>query len=452
MKRSKILVGAITLVLALTVLSVVGACAPTPTAPVTPKEILIGDVVSYTGPYSSFAGLSSFGSKAAVEDINKEGGIYVEEYGTKIPVRWITADTQSDTLKVAPLTEDMILKDKVHFLGGGCEIPPFRQATAILADKYKIPAVFGANPFELWSAMKESAGGAWNYSWVLGIRLAAPFPQGDFRAANPDGYCMMPTYVGAIGDYADLTNKKVAVFAMDDADGRPWYMVFTEFSTAQGFDCYGAAEQFGIYPPGTTDFSSLIQEWKDNDCEILWGSAPGPDIGAILKQCKAQGYNPKIVFTVRGAMFYQDIEAWGGDLPNGVGCEMFWTPEMKGTKGIGGTTSQSLTQRWYEATGNQPVAQGIGWGYAIMQTLFDGIERAGTLDPEAVNGALGETDLDTMWGRVVFVKPEQHSCSAASYAQWQKTDNPWVWESPTIFSYGDVLQKTGEIMFPKPWD
>jgi len=451
-KRSMIVVGVMMLAVMLATLSFVGACAPTPATPEVPKEILIGDIVSYTGPYASFAGLSSFGSKAAVEDINKQGGIYVKEYDTKIPVRWITADCQSDPLRVAPLLEDMILKDKINFIGGGCEIPPFREATATLADKYKMPAVFGANPFELWSAMKESSGAAWKYSWVLGIRLGAPFDPGDYRAANPVGYQMMPTYVGAIGDYADLTNKKVAVFAMDDADGRPWYMVFTEFSAAQGFDCYRAADLFGVYPPGTTDFTSIIQEWKANNCEILWGSAPGPDIGAILKQCKAQGYNPKIVFTVRGAMFYQDIESWGGDIPNGVGCEMFWSPEMKGLKGIGDTTAQSLTQRWYDETGNQPVAQGIGWGYAIMQTLFDGIERAGTLDPEAVNNALGDTDLNTMWGRVVFVKPAQHSCSAASYAQWQKTDNPWVWESPIIFSYNDALQSTGNIMFPKPWN
>jgi branched-chain amino acid transport system substrate-binding protein len=446
----KFLIAGIALVLMLATLASVWAC-PAPTKQV-PDQILIGDVVSYTGVYSSFAGLSSFGAKAAVEDINAQGGIYVEEYGTRIPVKWITVDCQSDPLKVSTLTEDLILRQNINFIGGGCEVPPLREATAILADKYKIPAVIGAMPFELWQAMKQSSGAEWKYTWALGIRLGAPFPPGDYRAANPNGYCIMPTYLGCQEAFADQTNKKVAVFAMDDSDGRPWYLAFTEMSNAAGYDCYGADQQFGIYPPGTTDFTSLIQEWKNAGCEILWGSAPPPDIGTILKQSKALGFYPKIVFAVRGAMFYQDIASWGGDLPDGVCTEVYWTPDIAGAQGIGDTTGQSLADRWYQSSGNEPVPQGIGWAYGIMQTLFDGIERAGTLDPDAVNEALASTDLQTMWGRVVFVQPEQHSSCAAAFSQWQKTDSAWGYENPVIYSTNNVLPVTGQIIFPKSWD
>jgi branched-chain amino acid transport system substrate-binding protein len=446
----KLLIAGIALLLMLATIASVWAC-PGPTTEV-PDSILIGDVVSYTGIYSAFGGLSSFGAKAAVEDINKEGGIYVEDYGTKIPVEWVTVDCQSDPLKVSTLTEDLILRQNVDFLGGGCEVPPLREATAIMADKYKIPAVFGANPFELWQAMKASSDSNWDYSWVLGIRLGAPFPEGDVRAADPNGYLVMPTYLAAQEAYADQTNRKVAVFAMDDADGRPWYLAFTEMSNAAGYDCYGSDQQFGIYPPGTTDFTSLIQEWKNAGCEILWGSAPAPDIGTILKQCKAQGFEPKIVFAVRGAMFYQEIASWGGDLPLGVCSEVYWSPTMVNTKGIGDTTPQSLTDRWYEYSGNEPVPQGIGWGYAIMQTLFDGIERAGTLDHEAVNEAMASTDLLTLWGRVVFVEPEHHTSAPVAFSQWQKTDSPSVWDNPVIYSQSDSFPVAGQIIFPKPWD
>ena len=48
-----------------------------------PKEIRIGDAVSYTGMYATF-GINKFGVEAAVEDINKQGGIYVKEVGEKI--------------------------------------------------------------------------------------------------------------------------------------------------------------------------------------------------------------------------------------------------------------------------------------------------------------------------------------------------------------------------------
>jgi len=98
------------LIFSVIIATIIGGCAepepepapapePTPTpapAPDIPKEILIGDTVSYTGPYAVFGGVSSFGTEAAVEDINKKGGIYVKEYDARIPVRWITRDCESD--------------------------------------------------------------------------------------------------------------------------------------------------------------------------------------------------------------------------------------------------------------------------------------------------------------------------------------------------------------------
>ena len=414
-----------------------------------PKEILIGDTVSYTGPYAIFGGLSSFGTEAAIADINKQGGIYVKEYGKKLPVKWITRDCQSDTLKVAPLTQELILKDKVHFLGGHFEVPPMRQGTAMMADKFKVPAVFGVGTYEPWVAMRQAATPPWKYSWAFGFSIATPAVKGDFREGKR-GYLMMATWFGALGAYAEKTNKKAAVFALDDPDGKGWYLGFTGAAGQQGYDCYRAKDQFGIYPLGTTDFTPLIQEWKKHGCEILWGNTIAPDLGIMFKQCKAQGFNPKLVFATRGAMFYQEIVSWGGDLPNGVLTEVYWTPYMKDARGIGGTTPESLAQRWYEAK-KEPLAQGIGWNYAVAQTLFDAIERAGTLDSEAVLKALGETDLNTMWGRVVFEKDTQFQRVPCQIGEWVKTNKSYVWEMPITFSYNDFMPATAEPLFPKPW-
>lgn len=62
------------LVCAVIISTFIGGCAEPAPAPDIPKEILIGDTVSYTGPYAVFGGVSSFGTEAAVEDINKQGG------------------------------------------------------------------------------------------------------------------------------------------------------------------------------------------------------------------------------------------------------------------------------------------------------------------------------------------------------------------------------------------
>jgi branched-chain amino acid transport system substrate-binding protein len=455
-ERRKVTVKRLLIILLMTVIVGVLICSgcPKPTEGI-PTEIRIGDTVSYTGAYASF-GRGSFGVEAAVEDINAQGGIYVKEYDKKIPVKWITVDCESDPLKVAPLTEDLILRDKVQFLGMHLEVPTLRQGTAMMADKYKIPAVFGVGPLESWMEIRKSANAEWKYSWAFGFDMGTPFPAGDFREGNM-GYQFVPTIFGALQSATAQTNKKMACFALDDADGRAWYMVFTGLSIQQGFDCYRAADQFGIYPGGTTDFSPLIQEWKDAGCEILWGNCPGPDFGTILRQCKAQGFEPKVVFATRAADYYADIEAWGGDLPNGVYMESWFVrnPKTINDRGIGDTTTESLAERWYQKTGEPYEGSGIGWEYMGAQILFNAIEKAGTLDSDAVLKAISETDFMSMdGGRVVFSDFDgtHFHCWPVAVGQWQKTDNPWVWEPKTVFSLNDVYLQTAEQIFPKPWD
>jgi branched-chain amino acid transport system substrate-binding protein len=417
--------------------------------PKIPKEIRLGDTVSYTGPYAAF-GINSFGVKAAVEDINKQGGIYIKEYGTKLPVKWISVDVQSDMLKVAPLTEDLILHEKVHFLGPHLEVPHMRQGTATVAEKYKMPACFGIGPLESWMGMRKAAGASWKYSFTYGFAIGTPLTPGDFREGQP-GYLMMPTWFGALGAYADKTNKKVALFASDDPDGRAWYMAFAGAAKGQGFDLYGAGKQFGIFPYGTTDFTPIIREWKKYGCEILWGNCPGPDFGTVWRQCRVQGFKPKLVFSTRAAMHYCDIKAWGGDLPHGVGMEIYWSPSVQGARGIGDTTPQSLAERWYKATG-EPLSQGIGWDYMGAQMLFDAIERAGALDADAVSKALSETDMITINGRAAFEKGTQFHRQGCEFGQWRKTDKPWVWEAPVVFSFNKFLPPSAELIFPMPYD
>jgi len=97
------------------------------------------------------------------------------------------------------------------------------------------------------------------------------------------------------------------------------------------------------------------------------------------------------------------------------------------------------------------LAQGIGYEYAASQILFDAIERAGTLDPDAVIKALAEADTMTMNGRAVFEKGTQFWRWPVAWGQWQKTDKPWTWESPTCFSYNDFLVPTTKYIFPMPY-
>jgi len=423
--------------------------APTPApAPAGPEEILIGADACLTGMYAGFGEGAVFGMEAAVEDINKQGGIYVKEYDRKIPVKLVVADNESDLTRAGTLAEDLILRDKVKFLltTGALEI---NFPIARVAERYKVPFMTGPGPYESWQAMRMEADPPWQYTWSISFAIATPSPEGDFRHGKP-GYSMFDAWLGALQFFGGETNKKIALLASDDQDGRGWYLGFAPEAEKIGMDTYHSEEQFGLVPMDTTDFSALITKWKDDNCELLWANCPAPFFGTFWRQARTLGYEPKQVFATRAGLFYTDVTAWGGDLPQGICNEMFWNPSIQGTHGIGDTTATSLHERWAEATG-QPMHQIMGWLYADAQVLFDAIERAGSLDGEKVNAALAQTDMMTIYHRVVFDK-DQYSRIPVAFGQWQKTDKPWVWDNPIVYSDHDFMPATAEMIFPIPYD
>jgi branched-chain amino acid transport system substrate-binding protein len=408
--------------------------------PSLPAEIRIGGPLSLTGAMSAFGQGLNFGHLKAVEDINKLGGVNVG--GHKLPIKYIAYDDTSDPTKAASLASQLILADKVDALVHGNGPPVTTNPICVTADRYKVPYLMGS-PFESWWA-----GGPYKYSWSILFRIGAPIPSGDPRAGKP-GYTITDIFFALTDKYRAQTNETVGLIAADDADGRGWYGVFPGALSDKGYKpIAGPPANIGLYPPGTTDFSSMIRQWIDNKCEILWGNLPGPDFGIAWRQCAEQGYRPKIAIAARAALFYEDVSAWGDNLPWGVGVEIWWDPTYP-YKGIGDTTPASLAQRWYTETGKR-LNRNIAFGYAAVQVLADAIERAGTLDKDAVNNAIASTDGMFMTGRIKFIPDSHDSPTALTYGQWVKTDNPWVWEQPIVLSFFPDLKPTHDPIFPLP--
>jgi ABC-type branched-subunit amino acid transport system substrate-binding protein len=415
------------------------------------EEIRIGVPAPLTGMYAGFGEGGVFGMEAAVEDINKEGGVYVKEFDSKLPVKLIIVNTESDPLKSGTLAESLIVNDKVHFLAYGDQPPPMNAGISTIADRYKVPFICATGPMEPWMGMRSEVEGNWQYTWATGLfALGAPAPPGDFREGKP-GYSVGSTWVDMLRLYGDQTNKRAAFFASDDPDGVGWYAANPRILQAEGYEVCGVDKKLGLAPMETTDFSSIINEWKACGAEILWGNAPAPFVGTLLRQCATLGFKPKMITIGRAPLFYEDVNAWGGDIPLGIGVEIWWDPSFGNSPGIGGTTPQSLAERWAEATDKQ-LNRNIGTGYSIVQVLIDAIERAGSLDGEKVNAALAKTDLMTVRHRVKFEGNNHFSRGPIVFGMWMKTDNPWVWECPVVFSKHDFIKATADPLFPIPYE
>jgi branched-chain amino acid transport system substrate-binding protein len=294
-------------------------------------------------------------------------------------------------------------------------------------------------------SLRKEASPTWKHTWTTSFAIATPAEAGDFRA-NESGYTMMGPFTQSLKTISDQTNKKIAALASDDADGRGWYQAFTPVMKQLGFTVDGADKEFGIVPVNTTDFSPLIKQWMANGDDTLWANTPGVFFGTMWRQAVSMGFKPKLVFASRAGLFYDDVNAWGGELPNQITNEHFWDPNMTDCPGIGATTPKSLDERWTKET-NKPTHTMMATGYMDVQVLLDAIDRAGSIDKEKVNTALAKTDVKTIYGRVVFDK-DNFSRLPISFAQWVKTDKSYKWDNPVVISTLPQLKVEGKLAFP----
>jgi len=87
--------------------------------PQTQEELKIGVVASMTGPASTTGKDIWQSAVLAVEEINADGGVYIQDVGHKVPVRAVLGDDESTREGGQKAVTRLITEDKVDILTGG---------------------------------------------------------------------------------------------------------------------------------------------------------------------------------------------------------------------------------------------------------------------------------------------------------------------------------------------
>ncbi len=82
-------------------------------APQAPDAIKLGCTLALTGRFAANGIEVKDGYEIAVQHINEDGGIFIKEYGKKLPVKLIMYDDESDPTKAAARLEKLYSEDKV---------------------------------------------------------------------------------------------------------------------------------------------------------------------------------------------------------------------------------------------------------------------------------------------------------------------------------------------------
>ncbi len=333
-----------------------------------PESIKIGAVVPLTGAFAGGGAQIERGYIYAVDAINEAGGVFVEEFGTSIPLELVVEDDASDTNQTTALLDQLAGEDVVAYLGGFAT--PVHAAGSATAERNGIPYLGVATSTQ---ALHEQG-----YTYFF-----SPFPKSPDMAVStfemldgliPEGE--RPLRVGIFQEATDWGEELGPLWAQEAAN-HGYEVVLHE-----------------TYAPGSTDFTDMILRAQAEDVEALLSLPTPPDGFAIYQQMGELGWKPPFNLVVRAA----DVPTWNdlGEAGEGVVMSTPWHP------GLGLPGTDAVNARHLDEVG-RPADPVVGSAYALIEILADSIERAGTLDHDAVRDAIAATDgLSTIIGPITF--------------------------------------------------
>ncbi len=396
MKPTRVFQTAI-IVLVLSILVFLSACGSSPaTSQSAPKEILIGASIPESGVLAGFGLYEKWGYTTAVNEVNKAGGLYLSQYRTKVPVRLIIYDDESRPELVTTNTERLVLRDGVNGLLGSAT-PPLVLAGAAVAERNHIPMVTGIAPIRAFLGARSN----WNYVWDIFFD-ELDMTQQQFLTMNTVN-----------------SNHQVALFTDNEQDGVVMGGLWEHNASKFGYTiAYHAS-----FPVGTTDFSDLIRRAQAAKAQIVIAQMITPDAIALWRQMQSLNYRPAAAFFEKGAEPVQ----WATALQKaaqGVMVAGYWYPTLPYPG------ASTLRQRFEQDT-SQTYSQHIADTYASAQVLMDAIVNAGSLDPQAINTAIGKTNKTYVVGPIDFATgPGGHTSPLPTFMlQWQNGQTQIVYPS-----------------------
>jgi branched-chain amino acid transport system substrate-binding protein len=357
------------------------------------EKVVIGYVDAFTGIFAP--GPEVWGTvwmEMLVSQYNAGGGLYVPEFGKKLPIELKKYDSKSDTETLIRLTEKCMAEDNADLM-----FAPWgtSQNFAVLSlyEKYKYPLIAHAmGSGQIVDLIKSGAG-----KWMFPVLCQPPF---------------VAKYVADFLQWAKAT--RIGIIGISDLHG----IEFTGQVKAELFK-RGMSVVVGpeLYPLTVTDLSPIIKKLKEAQVQSLWASTYPGDGTLLIKQCKDFGFSPRIMFMGPGSQYPMImVPAFGVKSITGImeyhGFEVDFNSSPK---------LRELAEKYKEGVhgAGYPGANTIA-AYVGYEMLFKAVEKYG-LDREKLRNAIATETFDTVlgpakwnWENVYLDAP-----NAGYICQWQ---------------------------------
>ena len=338
------------------------------------SSITIGWIHPLTGSLAGFGAPDNWVISKIKQTAPYKNGFKI---GSKTyPVTIKSYDTQSSPTRAGDLARSAILSDHVDLLLAS-STPETVNAVASQAESLGTPLICANIPWEAWYIN-------------LGGNPAKPTLKPKyvvmyFLGAEHLAKCFIPMWDRI---HARLhTNKIVAAAFPNDSDGNAFRAVFPPIVTAAGYKMVLSSP----YPDGTTDYSSMISQFKASGADFFTNVPLPPDFATMWKQSAQQGFKPKLATVAKVLLFPPDAYALG-PLAYNVATDAWWAPSLPWKSSFTGETCQQLANEFESATNGQ-------WNSNISNySLFEAAHAALTMasdphDKAEVAAAIHQVNL-----------------------------------------------------------
>lgn len=386
------------------------------------KQLIVGCPIPRASAYGQNG---ERGLILATEEINVTGGININDKHK--PLKLEIVDTRDlepgvPTSEVLLAIEKLILQKKADFIVGGPCMSEAGIAAMDLYARYKVVDIVSIGCYTpTWNEKK--------------------------FASNPKKYRYSFRESGSVAWYikegVDLLHhikekfgfNKIFIMIEDSLMCRKAAEMAESLAVKDGWQIVGRDR----HPIAATDFSVALSECKQSGSQVLFIWAYAPETSILLRQWAdmkvpalplgfiGAAEDPGFWDATKGKCAYTVVAlAEAGNVPSRV------TPRTL-------TFYDNFKKKW----GVPPRSTGCVSAYESLYVLKDALERAGTLEKEAIITALEHTNLPSVRGTVRFNQNHQiiygydpKESVLGTWIQWQDGQRMAIW--PPAASVGEI--------------
>ena len=373
------------------------------------------------------------GITLAVEEINAAGGVNVR--GVKRPFKVEVIETR-DLEPGVPVSEallaveKLILEKRADFIMGGPVRSEAGMAAQDLIAKHKKVSILTT--------------GVLTPKYHARVAKEHPKLKYCFRMTGEAKWMVGGEIIPALlGLEKEFGLNRMFIMIQDVAHARAGGGIIAKIMKKKGWNVIGQPE---VYPTGSGDFSMGLLQAMKKKAQVLMIWMDMPETSILLRQWYAMKVPAlpfgSIIAAAEQPGFWKATEGKGeyclANVVNAGNAPVNVVPwSMKFVK--------AYKKRW----GLEPEGYGTSSSYMGPYVLKDAIERAGTIDSNAIVTALEKTDMMGVYGRIRF-DPKSHQIIPSNDPKEGAVGTIFQWQAGKRVVVFPESIAMGKIKLP-PW-